>query len=59
MRLAFDRLLGQADESAVFVLSTPVGGDEDLARDRLRAFLAAHAPQIEGSLEVLAQGRPE
>ena len=59
LRLAFDRLLGQADESAVFVLSTPVGGDEDLARDRLRAFLAAHARQIEGSLEVLARGHPE
>lgn len=58
LRLALARLLGRSDESAVFVLSTPVAGDEDLARERLRAFLEVHAPAIEATFESAVRSIP-
>lgn len=55
LRLALDRLLGRSDESAVVVLATPEGRDEDAARARLQAFLASHAAAIERSVEAPSQ----
>jgi EpsI family protein len=55
LRLVLDRLLGLADESAVVVLATPEGLDEDAARARLQAFLASHAAAIGQAVEVPAR----
>jgi len=44
-----------ADESAVVVLATPEGLDEDAARARLQAFLASHAAAIGQAVEVPAR----
>ncbi|MDI3513125.1 MAG: hypothetical protein PWP40_354 [Rhodocyclaceae bacterium] len=59
LRLALARLVGQSDESAVFVLSTPVAGDEDRARERLRAFLAVHGPAMEATFESVVRSIPQ
>lgn len=58
LRLAGDRLLGQADESAVVVLATPADHDEDAARARLEAFLADHSSEIERAVETPAESIP-
>ena len=55
LRLAADRLLGRSDESAVVVLSTPAGVEEEVARKRLEAFLANHAVAIEEAVEAPAR----
>ena len=59
LRLALDRLLGRSDESAVVVLATPEGRDEDAARARLQAFLASHAAAIEPAVEAPARSIPQ
>ncbi len=59
LRLALDRLLGRSDESAVVVLATPEGRDEDAARARLQAFLASHAAAIEQAVEAPARSIPQ
>lgn len=59
LRLALDRLLGRSDESAVVVLATPEGLDEDAARARLQAFLASHAAVIEQVVEAPSKSLPE
>lgn len=59
LRLALDRLLGRSDESAVVVLATPEGRDEDAARARLQAFLASHAAAIEEAVEAPARSIPQ
>lgn len=59
LRLAMDRLLGRPDESAVVVLFTPVGLDEDAARARLRAFLASHAKALDKAVEEPSRAIPE
>ncbi len=59
LRLAVDRLLGQSDESAVVVLFTAVGSDEDAARARLETFLGSHGAAVEQALEVSAEFIPQ
>ncbi|WP_341647615.1 exosortase A [Thauera humireducens] len=59
LRLAMDRLLGMPDESAVVVLFTPVGLDEEAARARLRAFLASHAQALDKAVEEPSRAIPE
>ena len=55
-RLALLRLLGQGDESMVFVVATPVG--DEPGTERLRAFIAAHASSLSAGAEQ-AMGRRE
>ena len=59
LRLAVDRLFGQADESAVVVLFTPVLPEEDIARARLEAFLSSHLAAIEQAVEAPARSIPQ
>lgn len=58
LRLALDRLVGGADESAAVVLATPEGGDEDAARARLQAFLEGHATAIKEAVEAPSRSVP-
>lgn len=59
LRLALDRLIGLPDESGVVVLSTPVGEDEALARERLTKFFMAHISGIEQALDASARSIQE
>ncbi|MDX9885081.1 exosortase A [Thauera sp.] len=59
LRLAADRLFGQADESAAVVLFTPVVPDEDIARARLETFLSSHLAAIEQAVEAPARSIPQ
>ncbi|WP_345794436.1 exosortase A [Thauera sp. JM12B12] len=59
LRLAFDRLLGLSDESAVVIVSTPVNADEDSARERLKAFLERHGEAIEQAVQAPARQIPQ
>ncbi|WEN41427.1 hypothetical protein CKCBHOJB_00979 [Thauera sp. GDN1] len=60
LRLAFDRLRGMDDESAVVVLVTPEGrDDEEAARSRLEAFFRSHRTAIEAALDAPARSIPQ
>ena len=49
-RLAWSKLLGRGDDSALVVMFTPVLAPDDDAPARLRAFAAAMSPSIERTL---------
>ncbi|HEY0845377.1 MAG TPA: exosortase A [Noviherbaspirillum sp.] len=55
-RLAIDRLLKGADDSAVIILATPADDSGEQAAARLKKFLADHAAGFEGVLDTLARG---
>ncbi|MEP7183697.1 MAG: exosortase C-terminal domain/associated protein EpsI, partial [Betaproteobacteria bacterium] len=48
--LAWSKLSGHGDDSALIVIYTPTGETNDRARETLRAFVDANAPAIERSL---------
>ena len=60
LRLAMDRLQGMYDESAVVVLMTPEGlEDEEAARARLRNYLLSHRAAIEAAVDAPVRSIPE
>jgi len=59
IRLAFERLLGNGDESAAIVIMTPVSDDLGRAAQRLDEFLAAHQLEIERSVDLMQRSIPE
>lgn len=55
MRLAIDRILKGADDSAVIVLATPEDEGGEQAAARLQKFLTDHAASFDGALNGLAK----
>jgi len=60
LRLAMDRLQGLYDESAVVVLVTPEGiEDEEAARARLKDYLRSHRAAIEAAVDAPVRSIPQ
>ena len=60
LRLAMDRLKDMHDESAVVVLVTPEGlEDEEAARARLRDYFRSHRAAIEAAVDAPARSIPQ